>query len=452
MSTNTANPTVPKVADQSAVPSSYKLTEIGVIPIGWDAVQIGELFTFKNGLNKAKEFFGYGTPIVNYMDVFDHPGLYAGDIHGCVSLSRQEIDRFDVKAGDVFFTRTSETVDEIGTASVLLEDLEDGVFSGFVLRGRPVDNRLTLSFKKYCFANSVVRSQIVSTATYTTRALTNGRLLSRVWVAVPPRNEQDMIAEALSDVDGLIGALEKLIAKKRAIKQATLQQLLTGKTRLPGFSSKWTTVRLGDLGSFSKGRGIKRDDVTDEGLACIRYGELYTKYHNYLLVPKSLIPPDIAATALPIRKGDLLFAGSGETAEEIGRCAAYLGDDLAHAGGDIIVMTPRGHDSTYLGHLMNHPVVAIQKARLGQGDAVVHINARHLAQVEVTVPPQKEQSAIANVLLDMDAEIDALEQRRDKTKQIKQGMMQQLLTGRIRLVDPNPKRRSINESNGGEAP
>ena len=250
-----------------------------------------------------------------------------------------------------------------------------------------------------------------------------------------PLYEQRAIAEALSDVDELLSALEELIAKKRAVKQAAMQQLLTGKTRLPGFRGKWETRRIEELGSFSKGRGIKREDVSDTGLPCIRYGELYTRYKDYILDPVSRISPAIALEALPIKKGDLLFAGSGETAEEIGICAAYIGKEPAYAGGDIITLTPSGQNSIYLGYLMNHPTVATQKARMGQGDAVVHISANNLAQVRIDLPPLTEQIAIANVLFDMDAEIAVLERRRDKTRTIKQGMMQQLLTGRIRIIN-----------------
>ena len=316
----------------------------------------------------------------------------------------------------------------------MLDEPCDTVFSGFVLRARPRNDRLDDHYKQYCFGPRAVRSQITSNATYTTRALTNGRSLSAVWIAVPPKPEQRAIAEALSDVDGLLAALETLIAKKRAIKQAAMQQLLTGKSRLPGFNGAWETKRLEDLGSFSKGRGIKREDVSDTGLPCIRYGELYTRYKDYILNPVSRIPPAVALEALPIRKGDLLFAGSGETAEEIGICAAYLGEEPAYAGGDVITLTPSGQNSIYLGHLMNYPTVATQKARMGQGDAVVHISAGNLAQVKIELPPLTEQTAIANVLSDMDAEIAALERRRDKTRTVKQGMMQQLLTGQVRLV------------------
>ena len=235
-------------------------------------------------------------------------------------------------------------------------------------------------------------------------------------------------------MDSLLEALEVLIAKKRAIKQAAMQQLLTGKTRLPGFSGEWKTKRLGDIGAFSKGRGIKREDVSDEGLPCIRYGELYTRYKDYILNSATRISPAVARETLPIKTGDLLFAGSGETADEIGRCAAYLGKDQAYAGGDIVVLTPSEQNSIYLSHLINHSTVATQKARMGQGNAVVHISAHNLAQLQLDLPSLKEQTAIATVLADMDAETATLERRRDKTRSIKQGMMQALLTGRIRIV------------------
>ncbi len=106
----------------------------------------------------------------------------------------------------------------------------------------------------------------------------------------------------------------------------------------------------------------------------------------------------------------------------------------AYAGGDIVMLSPSDQDSLFLGYLLNHPSVSTQKARMGQGDAVVHISARNLAQLQLLLPPLPEQTAIATVLSDMDAEIAALEQRCDKTRALKQGMMQELLTGKTRLV------------------
>ena len=213
----------------------YKKTEGGVIPEAWEVVPVGDLFTFKNGLNKAKQFFGRGTPIVNYMDVFGKPSLRIGEVVGQVDVSPKELNAYNVRKGDVFFTRTSETVEEIGTASVMLDEPESTVYSGFVLRARPTNDSLDDNFKAYCFSPRYFRKQIVARASYTTRALTNGRSLSAALLARPPLPEQRAIATALSDVDALLDGLDRLIAKKRDLKQAAMQQLLTGQTRLPGF-------------------------------------------------------------------------------------------------------------------------------------------------------------------------------------------------------------------------
>ena len=280
---------------------------------------------------------------------------------------------------------------------------------------------------------STLKPQIVERAIGSTFLEIGKNALASIEVKLPSSHEQRAIADALSDVDNLLQSLEVLIAKKRAIKQAAMQQLLTGKARLPGFTGPWETTQLGDLGPFSKGRGIRRDDVSDEGVPCIRYGELYTRYKDYVVKPVTRIPLTVASESLPIKTGALLFAGSGETSGEIGRCAAYLGTEQAYVGGDVVVLTPLSQSSLYLGYLMNHPAVTAQKSRMAQGDAVVHISSRNLAQIQIDLPPLEEQTAIAAILSDMDTEISALEQRRDKTRALKQGMMQQLLTGRVRL-------------------
>ena len=139
----------------------------------WEQLKIGNLLDFKNGLNKGKEFFGTGIPIVNYMDVYTKPSIRAVSLEGRVNLSKNEIKRFEVRKGDVFFTRTSETVNEVGYASVLLDDVEDGVFSGFVLRGRPKNDKLDIYYCQYCFSTQEIRRAIIIGATSTTRALTS---------------------------------------------------------------------------------------------------------------------------------------------------------------------------------------------------------------------------------------------------------------------------------------
>ena len=411
------------------VPVGYKWTEVGVIPQDWRVSAIGTEFRVQLGkmLDAAKNS-GVPKPYIGNRSV-QWGRIDVGDID-TVPMTLADLQRFRLRRGDLLVCEGGE----IGRAAIWDNPIPECYYQKALHRLRPIrsyDIYLMMSLLQLWASTGYLANYV----TQTSIAHLPKDKLEIVPLPVPPPAEQRAIAEALSDVDGLLAALEALIAKKRAVKQAAMQQLLTGKSRLPGFSGAWETKRLGDLGAFSKGRGIKRDDVSDTGLPCIRYGELYTRYKDYILNPVSRIPSAVALEALPIKKGDLLFAGSGETAEEIGICAAYLGEEPAYAGGDVIILTPSGQNSIYLGHLMNHPTVATQKARMGQGDAVVHISASNLAQVSIELPPLTEQTAIASILSDMDAEIAALERRRDKTRVVKQGMMQQLLTGRVRLTN-----------------
>ena len=259
-------------------------------------------------------------------------------------------------------------------------------------------------------------------------------MIANMQIPLPPVAEQRAIAAALSDVDALLAELDQIIAKKRDLKQAAMQQLLTGQTRMPGYNAELQVHRLGEIGTFGKGKGITKDDLVSGGIPCVRYGEIYTRHNDCIRAFYSFITPRVAASSQRLRNGDLLFAGSGETAEEIGKCVAFLGDDEAYAGGDIVICHPVDQDSMYLAYLMNHPVTTAQKARMAQGDAVVHISARNLAQLEMRLPAKDEQTTIAAAISDMGADIAALEARREKTRLLKQGMIQELLTGRVRLV------------------
>lgn len=255
-------------------------------------------------------------------------------------------------------------------------------------------------------------------------------------IALPPtKAEQEAIAEVLSDTDGLIESLEQLVAKKRHLKQGAMQELLTGKKRLPGFTGEWEVKRLGELGNFLKGSGVRKDESLSGDLPCIRYGEIYTKHCDYIKIFYSWISPEVAATAKRLKQGDILFAGSGETKEEIGKCVAFVDDLEAYAGGDIVILRSENSCPTFLGYYLNTAPINQQKASRGQGDAVVHIGSTALSSIEIQIPKFDEQTAIAAILSDMDSEIAILETKLAKTRQLKQGMMHNLLTGRIRLIE-----------------
>ena len=180
---------------------------------------LGQLFVFKNGLNKGKEYFGSGSPIVNFTDVYNHNRLLKSTIKGTVNITESEFDRFNVKKGDVFFTRTSETQEDIGRTSVLTEDIPNCVFSGFILRARPQTNLLLPEYCSYCFASSEMRKKIVQQSTYTTRALTSGTNLSKVTLEVPPITEQKKIVSILDKFEHLCNNLSEGIPAEISARQ-----------------------------------------------------------------------------------------------------------------------------------------------------------------------------------------------------------------------------------------
>lgn len=196
----------------------------------------------------------------------------------------------------------------------------------------------------------------------------------------------------------------------------------------------WDCVALGSIGDFTKGKGISRADSSSGAIPCVRYGELYTHHTEIIRSFNSYISQEVAKSSKRLRKGDLLFAGSGETKEDIGKCAAFIGDEEAYAGGDVIIFSPYDACSAFLGYLLNFPVVVRQKASKGQGDAIVHVSTASLSAILIPLPPTvMEQRAIAEALSDVDALIDSLDKLIAKKRDIKQGAMQELLTGKKRL-------------------
>ncbi len=195
----------------------------------------------------------------------------------------------------------------------------------------------------------------------------------------------------------------------------------------------WEVKRLGEVGELFRGKGIPKSRILTEGIGCITYGEIYTTYNYTFKNFKSYINEKTAQNSVPIKKNDILFAGSGETLEEIGKCIAYLGEDDAYAGGDIVVFRPYDIDGEVLGYLLNHDIVNSQKYKLGQGHSVVHIYAKDLETISIPVLQGKEQQKIAQILSTWDEAIELKEKLIEEKKEQKKGLMQKLLTGEIRL-------------------
>ncbi|KGD90269.1 hypothetical protein JL37_20115 [Achromobacter sp. RTa] len=254
----------------------------------------------------------------------------------------------------------------------------------------------------------------------------------------PPVVEQHAIATALSDMDALLDGLDRLIAKKRAIKQATMQQLLTGKTRLPGLSGAWKIKRLGDLGATYG--GLVGKNKSDFGTGSAKYVPFINVIANVQIDCTAFDAVNVEATENQnkVAKGDLLFNGSSETPEEVALCS-FMAKEVKNLYLNsfcfgLRVKNPEMIDGLFLAYYIRSPIGRDLMKSLAQGSTRYNLSKRALLEAQLPLPEKEEQTAIATALSDMDAEITALETRRTKTRALKQAMMQELLTGRTRLV------------------
>jgi type I restriction enzyme S subunit len=205
----------------------------------------------------------------------------------------------------------------------------------------------------------------------------------------------------------------------------------------------WKETKLSDIGIFSKGSGITKDQLTPTGHNAVRYGELYTKFSFKIDKIYSHIPTEIIPTTTKIKYGDILFAGSGETNEEIGKSAAYLLNKDCYAGGDLIIFSPNNANSLFLSYFLNIGEGRKKLTELGQGQSVVHIYKSEIEKIKLHLPSVLEQNRIVSVLETWDKLIEKLIQKIEAKKQVKKGLMCDLLTGKKRLSGFNNKWETV---------
>jgi len=419
------------------VKPSLKQTEIGVLPEEWKIKSFGELFAFKNGVNADKSAYGKGIRFINVLEPISYSHLYGPEIPGRVTLIESVAASYFVRRGDVLFNRTSETDSELGLAACYL-GTEQVVFGGFVIRGRPIDKTFEPLYSGYALRAPIIRSQIISMGQGAIRANIGQQNLSFVIAPVPPKSEQHAIAEALSDVDALLGGLDRLIAKKRDIKQAAMQQLLTGQTRLPGFHGKWTSLNMADDSSLKARigwQGLTTAEYLKTGDFFLVTGTDFSEgriaWSNCCYVAADRYTQDIN---IQLRLKDILLTKDGT----IGKVAFV--DDLpkpATLNSGVFVIRPKNgaYDPLFFYYVLTSRIFNEFLTKLQAGSTISHLYQKDFVSFSFLAPPTvSEQTAIAEVLSDMDTGLTALEQRRDKTHDLKQAMLQELLTGRTRLM------------------
>ena len=419
--------------DSPPIRQGYKWTEVGVIPEDWETQRLDAICSVYSG----------GTPSTARHDFYGGhiPWITSGDLN---ARRITEVSNYLTQAG---FDSSAAKMVESGDLVVALYGATAGVVA--VTEIEAAINQAVLSIRtnrcdsEYLFHHLASRrNQIVATYTQGGQPNLSGEIIRSLVIVIPPLVEQRAIAEALSDVDGLLNALEALIAKKRAIKQATMQQLLTGRTRLPGFRGVWETKRLGELGNCL--RGVSYDPTTDlssydkdSTVRLLRANNIQEA--AVILADVQYVEARKVSEFQVMQPDDILVCMANGSKELVGKAGLFfVKDGYTYTFG------------AFMGCFRVEPTIAepnfvfyiFQTHRFRNfinlilaGSSINNLKPSDIESAEFQVPDKEEQRAIVSVLSDMDAEIVALEQRRDKTRAIKQGMMQQLLTGRVRLMN-----------------
>ena len=410
------------------VPVGYRRTDVGVIPDNWGISTVGEEFRIQLGkMVDAAKNTGVPKPYVGNRAVqwgrIDVTGIET------VPMTPTDLQRYRLQQGDLLVCEGGE----IGRAAIWNEPMRECYYQKALHRLRPTrgyDVHMMMSLLQQWASTGYLANYV----TQTSIAHLPKEKFEVVPLPVPSVAEQRAIATVLSDVDELIESLEALIAKKRNIKQATMRELLTCRKRLPGFRGEWEVTVLGDTTDIWNG-GTPRTGVSSYWGGRIPW----------------CVPTDITAC----RGKHLTKTARSITREGLASCGASLlpaGSLLLCSRATIgeikiasmPVATNQGFKSLVCGEAVDYEYLYYrmltlkkQMIELATGSTFLEISKRDVASIGIPLPPLPEQRAIATVLANMDAEIAALEHRLDKTRSIKQGMMQQLLTGAIRLPVPD---------------
>lgn len=417
--------------EHNIIPQGYKATPLGIIPQEWEVRRLGDLCCNQGDYGINAPAVAYSNDLPTYLRITDISDDGKFIIDNKASVNSPNSESYHLKEGDIVFARTGATV-----GKTYLYNPADGdlVFAGFLIRFSPNEQKIVPYYLKTYTNTSAYWYWVKIISQRSGQPGINAAEYSSLQLPVPPLAEQKKIAEVLGVWDKAIEKQSQLIEQLTLRKRGLMQQLLTAKRRLPGFSDPWKKVRLGDIGKFDKGFGVPKESIKENGNKAITYGEIYTKYNYVIKNVASYIDDETASISKKITRGTILFTGSGETLEDIGKCVAFIDNDVAYAGGDIIIFNPSIEiNSVVLSYCLNSSPVNAQKWKYGQGFSVVHIYQKDLAKIQIEIPSFEEQTAIAEVLTAADREIELAQQKLELLRQQKRGLMQQLLTGKKRV-------------------
>jgi type I restriction enzyme S subunit len=427
----------------------YRQTEVGVLPEDLGVVSLIDLAEHKRELFddgdwvEAEFLTDQGIRLIQTGNIGE--GEFVDkDIKKYISAeSFKKLRCKDIQVGDILICRLAEPA---GRACILRDIGEKRMITAVdVTIFRPPAGAADRRYLVNLFTTPRWFQTVTERCGGSTRTRISRGELGKISVPLPPLPEQRAIAITLSDADRLLDGLTQLIAKKRDLKKAAMQQLLTGQTRLPSFRGEWKVKTLGDLFSFAGGQSASRDQLSDEGHCYLHYGDIHGAVKtcvdtgaDYQDIPKLDIPLKRVAPGSLLKDGDVVFVDASEDDEGTSRHVVIVnkGNIPFISGLHTIVGKSKTNELAHEYRRYCFQTAAIRQQFLfyAVGTKVSGISKTNICKLTLPVPSILEQTAIATVLSDVDAELAALEARRNKTRALKQAMMQELLTGRTRLV------------------
>lgn len=411
-------------------------TDVGLVPSDWLLKTIGDLFRFEGGSQPDRSHF-VGSPRPGYVRLIQIRD-YKSD-RFVVFIPRCLARRF-CNSTDIMIGRYGPPVFQI------LRGLT-GAYNVALIKAIPdatLDSRYAYQFLKQDSLFAFIDKLSQRSSGQTGVDLKELRSYPLSLPATPV--ERLAIADALTDADALIDSLEQLLAKKRQIKQGAMQELLTSQRRLPGWQQEWAIKPMSELFDFSGGVSASRDQLGTAGHAYLHYGDIHVSNKNYVHVttewpdlPKLDVPLNKVGAGALLNDGDVVFVDASEDDEGTSKHMVVVNPKQLPfiSGLHTIVAKPKTGElvDLYKRYCFQTTAVKEQFRFFAVGTKVSGVSKTNIRKISILVPPPEEQTAIATILSDMDTEITALEARLTKARQIKQGMAQALLTGRIRLVN-----------------
>lgn len=418
------------------IETRFKDTEIGRIPEDWEVVHISDLAQNFTGLTYSPDNVReYGTLVLRSSNIQNGKLCYDDNVFVDMVIP----ERTKVQKDDILVCVRNGSARLIGKCAIIDEVKSETAFGAFmtILRSK---NNINPYFVHYIWQSSPLQKQVQDNLGATINQITNKDIDNFVVSAPTKYEEQTRIASALTSIDNLISSLDKLIEKKKNIKQGTMQQLFTGKKRLKGFIEPWGIKSFKDSFIIVGNNCYSREELTTVGKVLnVHYGDVLVKFGAVIDVKKDQLPYIIGKSVAshPLKDGDIIMADTAED-ETCGKVCEIIGINnlQAESGLHTIAIRPLDvYGERFLGYFMNSSAFHDLLLPLMQGTKVTSISKSALMDVSFAVPSSiEEQTAIASVLYSMDNEINALECKKTKYESIKQGMMKQLLTGKIRLI------------------